>query len=108
MRVDTHHRSIDTMAKRGPAPRYKPDFCPIAYKFCLLGATNDDLAGLFEVSRATVGNWLARYPDFKQAVHQERLGHVGVGNIAALAISRPIPRPPSSGCATGAASNGAR
>jgi hypothetical protein len=60
------------MAKRGPAPRYKPDFCPIAYKFCLLGATNDDLAGLFEVSRATVGNWLARYPAFKQAVHEGR------------------------------------
>jgi hypothetical protein len=61
------------MAKRGPAaPRYKPDFCPIAYKFCLLGATNDDLAGLFEVSLATVGNWLARYPAFKQAVHEGR------------------------------------
>jgi hypothetical protein len=34
------------MAKRGPAPNYKPDFCPIAYKFCLLGATNEDLAGV--------------------------------------------------------------
>ena len=51
------------MAKRGPVPRYKPDFCPIAYKFCLLGATNDDLAGLLEVSRATIGNWLARIAD---------------------------------------------
>jgi hypothetical protein len=26
------------MAKRGPVPNYKPDFCPITYKFCLLGA----------------------------------------------------------------------
>ena len=43
------------MAKRGPAPNYEPDFCLIAYKFCLLGATNDDLAGLFEVSLATIG-----------------------------------------------------
>jgi hypothetical protein len=56
------------MAKRGPAPRYKPDFCPIAYKFCLLGATNDDLAGLFEVSLATIGNWLRKYPAFRKAV----------------------------------------
>src|SRR5713226_4679631 len=70
--VDTHHRSIDTMAKRGPAPNYKPDFCPIAYKFCLLGATNEDLAGLFEVSLATIGNWLRQYPAFKKAVQDGR------------------------------------
>ena len=60
------------MAKRGPAPNYKPDFCPIAYKFCLLGATNDDLAGLFEVSLATIGNWLRQYPAFKKAVQDGR------------------------------------
>jgi hypothetical protein len=51
------------MAKRGPTPNCKPDFCPIAYKFCLLGATNDDLAGLFEVYLATIGNWLANIPE---------------------------------------------
>ena len=60
------------MGKRGPAPHYKPDFCPIAYKFCLLGATNEDLAELFEVSRNTIGNWLARYPEFKKAMQDGR------------------------------------
>jgi len=60
------------MGKRGPAPTYKPEFCPIAYKFCLLGATNEDLAGLFEVCLATIGNWLARHPEFKQAVQAGR------------------------------------
>ena len=50
------------MAKRGRTPSYTPDYCTIAYKFCLLGATNEDLAELFEVSRNTIGNWLARYP----------------------------------------------
>jgi len=54
------------MAKRGPAPSYKPDFCSIAYKFCLLGATNEDLAGLFEVSLATIGYWLAKYPESRK------------------------------------------
>src|SRR5580704_19070275 len=72
MPVDTHHRSIDTIAKRGPTPHYKPDFCPIAYKFCLLGATNEDLADLFEVCLATIGNWLAKYPEFKKAVQEGR------------------------------------
>ena len=60
------------MGKRGPAPRYKPDFCPIAYKFCLLGATNEDLASLFEVAVATFGYWLRRYPEFKKAVQEGR------------------------------------
>jgi hypothetical protein len=72
MSVDTHQRSIDTMAKRGAIPKYKSDFCPIAYKFCLLGATNDDLADLFEVSLATVGNWLRQYPEFKKSVQEGR------------------------------------
>jgi hypothetical protein len=38
----------------------------------LLGATNEDLADLFEVSLATVGNWLRRYPAFKKAVQGGR------------------------------------
>jgi hypothetical protein len=60
------------MAKRGPAPIYKPENCPIAYKFCLLGATNEDLAGLFKVSLASIGNWLARHPEFRKAVQDGR------------------------------------
>ena len=60
------------MAKRGRTPSYTPDYCPIAYKFCLLGATNEDLADVFEVSRNTIGNWLARYPEFKKAAQDGR------------------------------------
>ena len=40
------------MAKLGRPPHYKPDYCAIAYKFCLLGATNEDLADLFKVRRS--------------------------------------------------------
>ena len=60
------------MTKRGRTPSYTPDYCPIAYKFCLLGATNEDLADVFEVSRNTIGNWLARYPEFKKAAQDGR------------------------------------
>ena len=60
------------MAKLGRPARYSPDYCPIAYKFCLLGATNEDLADLFKVALSTVGNWLARYPDFRKAVQEGR------------------------------------
>jgi hypothetical protein len=60
------------MGKRGPAPGYKPDHCTLAYKFCLLGATNEDLAGLFEVCVAIIGYWLRKSPEFKQAVQDGR------------------------------------
>ena len=60
------------MAKRGRTPSYTPDYCTFAYKFCLLGATNEDLAELFGVSRNTIGNWLARYPEFKKAMQDGR------------------------------------
>ena len=60
------------MTGPGRPALYKPENNAFARKFCLLGATNDDLAGLFEVSLATIGNWLRRYPAFKKAVQDGR------------------------------------
>jgi hypothetical protein len=60
------------MTGPGRPPLYKADNAELARKFCLLGATNEDLAGLFEVSLATVGNWLRRYPAFRKAVQDGR------------------------------------
>jgi hypothetical protein len=52
---------------------YRPDFCEQAHKYCLLGATNEDLGLLFGVTRRTVDNWLAMHPDFARAVESGRL-----------------------------------
>src|ERR1044072_7968440 len=60
------------MGKRGPASGFKPEYCKLARKFCILGATNEQLAELFEVSLSTVGAWLVQFPEFKQAVNQGR------------------------------------
>lgn len=60
------------MGKRGPASLFKPDYCNLARKFCILGATNEDLAKLFEVSVATISNWLRDFPEFKEAVTRGR------------------------------------
>jgi hypothetical protein len=60
------------MGKRGPASGFKSDFCKLARKFCILGATNEQLAELFEVSVSTIGAWLVQFPDFKEAVRQGR------------------------------------
>jgi hypothetical protein len=52
---------------------YRPDCCEQAHKYCLLGATNEDLGLLFGVTRRTVDNWLAIHPDFARAVESGRL-----------------------------------
>ena len=38
----------------------------------MLGATNEDLAGLFDVAVRTIDNWIATIPEFAAAVQQGR------------------------------------
>jgi hypothetical protein len=51
---------------------YKPENDELARKFCMLGATNQDLAGLFDVAVRTIDNWLATIPEFAAAVKRGR------------------------------------
>ena len=60
------------MAKRGRPTVFKPEYSDLAAKFCLLGATNDDLAAMFEVSSRTIDNWIASVPAFSAAVKAGR------------------------------------
>ena len=48
----------------GRPSKYKEEYNEIAYKLCLLGMTNDELAKYFEVSPATIDNWIAEKPGF--------------------------------------------
>ena len=59
------------MNKRRPI-RFNPDHGDLARKFCMLGATNEDLARLLEVPRETVDAWLAEVPEFAAAVKAGR------------------------------------
>ena len=51
---------------------YKPEYAEHAHNYCLLGATNDELASFFEVSARTVDDWLKLHPDFAAAVRNGR------------------------------------
>jgi hypothetical protein len=68
------------MGKRGPASGYHPEYCNLARKFCMLGAATEDLAGLFDVHRNTITNWMTEFPAFKAAVREGR--DVADANIA--------------------------
>ena len=60
------------MTSPGRPTLYKPDYARQAHDHCLLGATNAELAALFEVAPRTVDNWIANNAEFAQAVRKGR------------------------------------
>ena len=60
------------MTKRHRPIRFTPAHTDLARKFCMLGATDDDLARLLEVPRETLDRWLAEDPEFAIAVRAGR------------------------------------
>jgi len=48
----------------GRPSSYKPEYAEQAYKLCLLGATDDELADFFGVSGTTIDNWKTAHPQF--------------------------------------------
>lgn len=48
----------------GRPTKYDPKFNEQAYKLCLLGATDVELADFFEVTEPTICHWKAQYPEF--------------------------------------------
>jgi hypothetical protein len=63
---------IRAMTTTGRPTSYRPDHCDLAREHCLLGATNDELAEVFDVAPRTIDNWIAHHPNFAAAVRQGR------------------------------------
>lgn len=47
---------------------YKEEYNEQAYKLCLLGATDKELADFFEVDERTINNWKKDYNEFFQSI----------------------------------------
>jgi hypothetical protein len=47
---------------------YRPEYAQQALNYCLLGATDIDLAGFFGVSDRTIRAWKKAHPDFVEAL----------------------------------------
>lgn len=56
------------MADVGRPTKYKPEYKEQAYKLCLLGATDADIANFFDISEATLNNWKIEHPDFLESI----------------------------------------
>lgn len=57
-----------TRDRRGRPDQYEPDYARMAQAHCKLGATDAELADLFNVGTATIHNWIARHKDFAEAI----------------------------------------
>jgi hypothetical protein len=51
---------------------HRPEYNEQARNHCLLGATNPQLAEVFDVSPRTIDSWIASIPEFGKAVREGR------------------------------------
>ncbi|WP_420154868.1 terminase [Siphonobacter sp.] len=58
---------------QGRPTAYKPDYDDQAYRLCLLGFTDEQLASYFEVTGRTINNWKAEHPSFFQSLKRGKL-----------------------------------
>jgi hypothetical protein len=47
---------------------YKEHYAERAFKLCLLGLKDDEIAASFDISPRTLANWKDRHPEFMQAL----------------------------------------
>lgn len=52
----------------GRPTSYQTEFNDQAYKLCLLGFTDADLATFFEVQESTINNWKTAHPEFLESI----------------------------------------
>lgn len=65
---------------------YDPAFNELARKYCLLGATDADLASFFEVDERTINLWKTAHPEFIQSIKEGK--EQADANVASRLYSR--------------------
>lgn len=55
-------------ASVGRPSKYQEVYASQAFKLCLLGATDKDLAGFFDTTEQTINAWKKNYPEFLEAL----------------------------------------
>ncbi len=56
------------MGTKGRPTKYKAEFSRMAKKACELGATDKDLAAMFDCSEQTINAWKKAHPDFLESL----------------------------------------
>jgi hypothetical protein len=64
----TPRKKPEDKKKVGRDTKYRKEFNARAYRYALLGMTDEEMAGLFEVAPATFSRWKATHPEFREAI----------------------------------------
>jgi hypothetical protein len=65
---------------------YKKEYCEQAYKLCLLGAIDKELADFFGVQEKTLNNWKHNHPEFLQSIKEGK--EIADANVASRLYER--------------------
>lgn len=57
----------------GRPSSYKREYAEQAYKLCLLGATDKEMADFFQVAESTLNLWKQKHPDFSESITRGKL-----------------------------------
>ncbi len=74
--------------RRGRPTKYKEEYCDLAYKFCLLGAVDADLARYFEVNITSLYEWKKHHPNFSKSLKEGR--EIADANVGKALYQRAI------------------
>lgn len=67
---------------------YRPEYDEQAYNYCLLGATDKQLAAFFDVSEQTINAWKHKHPSFFESLRKGK--EVADAKVAHALYSRAI------------------
>lgn len=76
------------VGKSGRRTTYKPEYAEQAYKFCLMGATDAQLADFLGIRESTLNKWKNAQPEFKDALRRGKV--VADANVAEALYHRAI------------------
>ena len=65
--------ALEGVVSAGQPTKYKDEYAKQAYKLCLLGSTDEDMADFFEVSKSTINNWKHDYPEFLDSIKRGKI-----------------------------------
>lgn len=70
----------------GRPTKYKPEYAEQAYKLCLLGAIDTDMADFFNVDVSTLNNWKNEFPEFLESIKKGKM--LADANVASRLYQR--------------------
>jgi hypothetical protein len=73
---------------QGRPSKYKEEYDEQAFKLCLLGATDDQLADFFNVATSTINLWKEQHPTFSESLKRGK--HVADAEVAASLYNRAL------------------